>query len=380
MKPFAEPLWLRVVALFLCTAVIVSCMGCSKFTETEGGTVSEQKEVEFVAYAAPLTEDDIGNENGMFYAISRVLLTANADATYEEIENLISDYKGDIVGYISFTNDYQVRFENKDTYQEIEQLVAELRMHELVEAASLEYLAPLATSSVNYTGDPWINADKPSDESGSVWDENDPRGNNWWAEAIEMPSVWGMDLDLEPVKVGIIDSMFDTTNEDLDENVFVKTWNNPSDDKGDCIVTQLYLESLRHAEEAKKSKDKDEIEKATKVVERCYHGTHVAGIIAAQGDNGFGITGINQQARLYGYSHSSYLDTDTQFLDFTSIFKDKCALAYLFNEGVKVVNISMGFDDALEGAQDGAASWTQFVTDNAASLEAFLLKYIEAGK
>ena len=70
----------------------------------------------------------------------------------------------------------------------------------------------------------------------SLRDESNPDGLNWWAEAIHMLSVWNMDLDLQTVKVGIIDSMFDITHEDFKEDKFVKVWNNPANQEGVKVI------------------------------------------------------------------------------------------------------------------------------------------------
>lgn len=51
-----------------------------------------------------------------------------------------------------------------------------------------------------------------------------------------MLSVWNMDLDLQTVKVGIIDSMFDITHEDFKEDKFVKVWNNPANQEGVKVI------------------------------------------------------------------------------------------------------------------------------------------------
>lgn len=358
--------------LFVSAVMLATFTGCSKQNESE---------TEFQAYYKPLTSDDVAVEGDIYYASSQILLTSVNDASYKDIKKLVKKNGGEIIGYISFTGDYQVRFSNSETFEELEQLVEDLKDNVLVEDASLAYVAQFQSESVNYTNDPWIDADDPSDASGSVWDEDNPEGKNWWAEAIDMPTVWDMDLFTQTVKVGIIDSMFDTANEDLDEDLFAKTWYNPTNEDGACKVTQLYNDAVAAYEQALSSGNQDAIDSASDRVGDTSHGTHVAGIIAAQADNGFGITGVNQNVKLYGYSvKSDEHASSEEESQWVSIFTYKCAIANLLNEGVRVINISMGWNDALTGTQEGDSYCSAFTSANSKSLESFLLKYIEAGE
>ncbi len=326
--------------------------GCNRKVE------NELKESELQAFYKTLTSEDVANENGIYYASSHILLTALKGTVYEDVENLVSGFGGEIVGYISATDDYQIYFSNVKTYEGLEELIGELEKTTFVDIVSLEYVAPYENSAVDYKNDPWVDDGQPSNESGSIWDEKNPAGNNWWAEAVNMHTVWNMNLETETVKVGIIDNMFDITHKDLDENLFAKLWNNPVDADGKCNVLQLYEMGVSDAE----------------------HGTSVASVIAAQAGNGVGITGINQNAQLYGYALYSVDPIATEELSWGSIFAFKCALAHMLNEDVKVINISMGFNDALIGTQNGNPDAVVFNTVNSRLLESFLLKYIEVGK
>lgn len=364
-----------IVAIFLSFALIVSFAGCGN----KSNTAERENETGFQAYYEPLTSEDVAIEGDVYYASSQVLLTSASDATYKDVEKVIKNNGGEIIGYISATGDYQIRFNDSKTFEELEQLIENLKNDVLIEDAMLAYVAQLSSEAINYTNDPWIDADDPSDTSGSVWDEDNPDGNNWWAEAIDMPTVWSMDLSTQTVKVGIIDSMFDITNEDLDENRFAKTWNNPVDEDGTCRVTQIYNDAVAAYAQAVSNGDQKAIERASEGIINASHGTHVAGIIAAQADNGFGIAGVNQNVKLYGYSVLSDESTVSDEGQWGSIFQYKCAIAHLLNEGVRVINISMGYNDALMGTQDGDSYWSTFTSVNSKSLESFLLKYIEAG-
>lgn len=159
----------------------------------------------------------------------------------------------------------------------------------------------------------------------SLRDESNPDGLNWWAEAIHMLSVWNMDLDLQTVKVGIIDSMFDITHEDFKEDKFVKVWNNPANQEGVCNVAELY-ESAANKDEAG----------------TIAHGTHVAGIIAGQAGNGVGITGISQNAELYGFSILSETAFESSPYGFENVGK-----FLLYMQGAPMNELPDGFKSWL---------------------------------
>lgn len=327
----------------------------------------------FEAYCKEITSENIAQEDGVYYSDSSVLLTAEEGVSFEQISKLAAEVGGEISGYISSTNDYQIFFSEKKTFEELKAAAAQLKEKSGVEYASPEYASQIDSSKVNYTSDPWIDANKDSDNTGRDWEEDKPSGSNWWAEAIGMPSVWNMDLNTETVKVGVIDTCFDTTNEDLDQGIFAKTWNNSEDGQGNCNVTELYSDKISQSNNAENQNDKNELLNEANSIA---HGTHVCGIIAAQGGNGFGITGINQNVQLYGYSMNGERET----VKWGTSFSLKCALATVLNENVKVINFSMGLTNMLIESQSGNESMKNALDESSSAMSSFLQKYIDKGQ
>jgi len=137
----------------------------------------------------------------------------------------------------------------------------------------------------------------------------------WGVERINADDAWVM-ASGSAVKVAILDSGIDIDHPDLDDNLagcinFIYSWRNCNDDNG--------------------------------------HGTHVAGIIAAE-NNSFGVVGVAPQARIYALKvldrrGSGYLSDIIEALDWAIANK------------MDVINMSLGtstnvvsFQEAIERA------------------------------
>lgn len=289
----------RWIAMLLALAMLPGVTACGKKNKTET----------FEAYYQEFTEEDVVYEDSELFVNSQLLLTVVSGTKTSTIEKLIKDAGGKIVGYIEISEDYQIEFPEGKTLDELDQLVDKWNEVDFVEFVSLHNVFYMDTSAVNYETDPWLptNRDVSADEA--EWYESIPGGTNWWAEMIRMPSVWSMDREFETVRVGVIDNMFNTEHEDLDDRI-VKVYYNPE------ILSN-------------------------------YHGSHVTGIIAAENNN-IGITGVSQNAEIYGYAMHG---KTTPYQSATSVFQYYYAISKLLSDGVKVINISMGGYELVASAQ-----------------------------
>lgn len=342
-----------IASILLCLAIGIS-----------GGIVwfqkSSNEETEFEAFYQDFTDEDVKYEDGELYVDSQILLTAAGGTSRKEVQKLVKSFDGEIVGYLSVSDDYQVQFPEGKTLDELKEIVEKMQGEEYIEAVSIHQVMHIPEDSVAYYSDPWVDTDHPTDTSGSEWSEMNPSGNNWWAEAIMLPSVWKMNTEFQEVKVGIYDSMFDITHADL-VNRFEKTWNNPKDEKGDCSVASLY-------------KDAKERMQSTENYE---HGTHVAGIIAAQGGNKSGVTGVAQNAKLCGYAFLGTSDNEPHMSGYCSVYELKYAILLMLEEKVKLINMSVGNSDLLVAAQKGNETAQEDLKKESQSMENFLLKCFE---
>ena len=266
----------------------------------------------FEAYYKPFSNEDVVYENDEVFVASQLLLTVEQGTSKHKVEGLVGSMDGVIAGYISISDDYQIVFPNGKTYNELYDIIDVWSRKRFVENVELHYVFQDNLDVVAYQ-DPGKETGK-DDDTGSEWSEAQPDGLNWWAEAV-------MDIDFETVNVGIFDSMFQTDHVDLD-GLFVKTWQNPDN------VAELYHDAVeRHNDDN------------TVKVANYSHGTHVAGLIAARA-NGRGIVGTSQNVDLYGFAaHGEAVKK------YVSVMEYKYAFALFFENGVKVINISMGMGD-----------------------------------
>lgn len=126
-----------------------------------------------------------------------------------------------------------------------------------------------------------------------VWDESNPRGRNWRLETIRAPGAWSLlgEKIHNPVKVGIIDAGFRIGHEDL--SIPIGNTKAPLDGKFLPTASDYSI-------------DPDGIDrKREKAIGAQNHGTHVAGIIGATGDNGIGLTGVMFEGTPLVYRYSS---------------------------------------------------------------------------
>ncbi len=111
-------------------------------------------------------------------------------------------------------------------------------------------------------------------------------GNNWGLDAVKAPEVWRQGYTGQETVVAVIDTGVDYTHSDLDSNIWINSkeipGNNLDDDRNG------FVDDIRGW---------DFVNDDSAPMDEEGHGTHVAGIIAAE-NNGFGTTGVAFNAKI----------------------------------------------------------------------------------
>ena len=111
---------------------------------------------------------------------------------------------------------------------------------------------------------------------------------------------------MHDVKIGVYDNIF-LRHEDL---TYKKIWNEYISTDNDVFVGDME------------------------------HGTSVAGVLAANFDNGKGIAGVACKRELYAYAHAVISDEVKEYQTLISVMEYKYSLALMIGNGVRVINCS----------------------------------------
>lgn len=99
-----------VAFLLICTIVLLCFSTCNKISVPFVSNGFEEGKIE----VKHCTYNDVSYKNNELFVKSQLLITPTSDYSYNDIESAVSGYNGKIVGYIEFTNDYQVEFSEMD--------------------------------------------------------------------------------------------------------------------------------------------------------------------------------------------------------------------------------------------------------------------------
>jgi subtilisin family serine protease len=171
---------------------------------------------------------------------------------------------------------------------------------------------------------------------------NDPSYPGQWGMAnILAPTAWDLVSGAPGVIVAVLDSGIDFTHTDLAGNIWINPREidgNGFDDDGDGFVDDVL--------------GWDFVNRDNLPLDALGHGTHVAGVIGAMGNNGVGVAGVCWDVRLMA----------VKVLDDTGagpISATIAGLNYAVARGARVANVSWGTTnysralyDAIAGARD----------------------------
>jgi subtilisin family serine protease len=169
---------------------------------------------------------------------------------------------------------------------------------------------------------------------------NDPYLNDQWAlQNISLPKAWDLAQECPEVIIAVVDTGVDYAHPDLSDNIWVNTaeLNGTAgvDDDGNGFIDDLYGWDFA---------DGDAVP-----LDVFRHGTHVAGIIGAKGNNADGVAGVCWTAKIMVLKVQA---DEAEEMDDLAVIN---ALQYAADQGARIVNCSFGGDAYSQAEYDAFA-------------------------
>jgi subtilisin family serine protease len=215
---------------------------------------------------------------------------------------------------------------------------------------------PLEKALELYSRLPGVDYAEPNYRLKAEFVPNDPffPAQRWYYNLTEAPQAWDVDRGEPSVAVAVLDSGVDITHPDLRDRI----WRNPGegvpngvDDDGNGCVDDVNGCNFVDPENADLSCGPQPVSPSNQVIDDSGHGTFVAGIIGATGNNGLGVIGGAPGVTLM----------PVKVLDCTGAGTTADAAAgilYAARMGAQVINLSFGGVDPSETLQGAIATAT----------------------
>lgn len=164
-------------------------------------------------------------------------------------------------------------------------------------------------------------------------------------DRMRLPEAWKITQGNPSVVVAVIDSGFDIDHPDL-RNQFVTGYNAGSRKEGNAFVKPLMPVYLPFVPK--------------QISGGLGHGTHVAGIIAAQANNRYGIAGVAPGVKIMPISMIGTMpdakppqSKEDQLLAMTAVVAD--GITWAADHGASVINMSLGFEARSQVLEEAVA-------------------------
>ena len=186
----------------------------------------------------------------------------------------------------------------------------------------------------------YTNATTPNDEY---------FGEQWGLAKISAPDAWDFTTGSPEIIIAVIDTGVDYSHPDLSKNIWVNVNEVPCDgvdNDGNGYVDDVYGWDFAGNDET----EPDDADSDPMDVDG--HGTHVAGIIAAEGNNAMGIAGVCWNAKIMALKVQADNGEDMDDMDIVE------AISYAINNGAQIVNCSFG-GGGPEGSERAAFTFLE---------------------
>ena len=169
---------------------------------------------------------------------------------------------------------------------------------------------------------------------------NDPRYKEQWnLPLIGMPRAWAIEKGSPDVIIAIVDSGIDYAHQDLVEKIWRNTGEIP--DNGVDDDQNGYIDDIRgwdFTDIPNVAFKGDSVVGDNDPIDEAGHGTHVAGIAAADVNNGLGVAGVAWNCTLMPLRAGASSGAGTNLQDDDS----SAAIVYAVDNGARIINMSWG--------------------------------------
>jgi hypothetical protein len=311
---------------------------CAHFWNVTGFMFGKQRCGRFLIWAGIaamvvwLTPSASGQRALAAYCADRILIMPRAGINRAALDNFHQARKGEVLRTFDGIRRLQVlRVPPGET---VSGLIAQYQKSGLVEFAEPDYLVYADTTSPN----------DPKYVDGTLWGLNNYGQNGGTAHAdIDAPEGWDVLTSASNIVVAVLDSGIRSTHEDLAANM----WVNPSDGG--------------HGFNAFTGTNNPNDDSTS-------HGTMVAGVLGAVGNNGKGVCGVAWRVQMMA---CKCLDSGSGN-DSTVI----ACIDYALANGAKIINASfdsptpsLALSNAIVAARDAGVIWVASAGNNTYNVE-----------
>jgi len=253
----------------------------------------------FSSYTRYQATDVFTDTFGIRRVAAQMMLGFKSATDQAVIDQAIADVGGRVLGYDSRLDVYQIEIGGADQAR-VDQAVRDLSARpevDLVEPREFVGSIGIVPDDTLYPPGSW------------AADSTEERG--WGKRFMRLPEAWDMTQGSNAVRLAVVDNGFMLNHPDLAPNILPT---DPATNKTSWLWNKSQLEW--------------ELQK---------HGTHVAGIAGAAGNNGQGVTGVNWRTGLLLYDWDFGEDEDGfQWSDASQRF------VQAMDDGARVINLSGG--------------------------------------
>jgi subtilisin family serine protease len=204
-------------------------------------------------------------------------------------------------------------------FDELNSILKEYKKDTNLEEAQLNYIV----HTTSLPNDTYVDPDQNGTWSTGAWGQS--YEDLWGLKKIRTDSAWDEATGRAQVKIAVIDTGLDYNHEDIKDSILINKGeipNNFADDDGNGYVDDVYGASFVGGDTTNDPVDTDG------------HGTHVAGTIAAVGNNSKGIIGVAPEVKIMPIKGVGY------FL--TSVGSVYQSIIYAVDNEADVINNSWG--------------------------------------